>query len=182
MLRTRVISFERDKFDGFMELKVTVPQYPWLAASLADSLTAQLGRFMLAYRSGKAQEQSRFVADRVQETEAALHAADDELSRFIQANQSYSQSAPLAQEYRRLNREVESLTSVWADLRRQLELARIESNDRKQPLDVLDSARVPVERAWPRHKLSAVIGLLLGLICWLFVVFASAAIRASGRE
>ena len=176
-LRTRIISFDRDEFNGFMELRVTVPRYPWLAAAIADSLTARLSMFMRDYRAGKAQEQARFVADRVRETEVALRTADDELSRFILANQSYAQSAPLAQEFRRLNREVEALTSVWRELRSQLELAHIESNDRKQPLDILDSARVPVERAWPRHTLSAIVGILLGLIGWVSLVFGSVAIR-----
>lgn len=175
-LRTRVISFDRDKLEGFMELRVTVPRHPWLAAALADSLTAQLGRFMLEYRSGKAHEQAQFVEARERETERALAAADDALTRFIQTNQAYAQSAPLAQEYRRLNREVTSLTSVWSDLRGQLELARIESNNRKQPLDILDRARVPSERAWPRHKLSAIIGLLLGMVAWVALVFVTMAI------
>lgn len=184
-LRSRVIAFERDEQTGFMVLRVSVPRHPWLAAALADSLADKLSEFMRDYRAGKAQEQARFVAARVQETEAALRAADDELARFVLANRLYAQSVTLAQEHRRLTREVEALTSIWLELRRQLELARVESNDRKQPLDILDAARVPVERAWPRHVLSAVVGILLGLVAWgclILTTMAARGLRAATHE
>lgn len=172
-LRRRVLSFDRDPQTGFMEMKVAVPRHPWLAAALADSLVLRLDAFMQEYRAGKAQEQAEFIAQRVDDTESKLREADEALARFVTANRLYEQSITLLQEHRRLSREVDALTAVWLELRRQLELARIESNDRKQSLDVLDHARLPVERAWPKHTLSAMAGVALGLVAWSIIVIGS---------
>jgi uncharacterized protein involved in exopolysaccharide biosynthesis len=176
-LRQKVIAFDRDKMTGYMEVTVTVPRHAWLAAALADSVTARLNSFMQDYRAGKAVEQAEFVSARVGETEAALRVADAELARFVTENRLYTQSMALSQEHRRLSREVEALSSVWIELRRQLELARIESNDRKQSLDILDTARIPVESAWPRRSLSIAAGTALGLVIWVSWIFASLAAR-----
>ncbi len=169
-LRTQVVAFDRDDKTGFMELKVTVPRHSWLAAAMADSIANQLNSFMQEFRAGKALEQATFISGRVRETETSLRAADEALARFVTMNRLYSQSVSLAQEHRRLSREVESLSVVWLELRRQLELARIESNDHKRSLDILDPARIPVVRAWPNHFLSAAAGLVLGLSLWVFWV------------
>lgn len=176
-LRQRVLSFERDKLTGYMEVRATVPRHAWLAAAMADTVASQLDSFMKGYRAGKATEQSLFVSDRVKETEIALRAADDALAAFVSTNRSYQQSMLLSQEYRRLSREVEALTSVWIELRRQLELARIESNDRKQSLDILDTARVPVECVWPRRTLSVAAGVALGVIGWICLILGTVAIN-----
>ncbi|MHB8079036.1 MAG: GNVR domain-containing protein [Candidatus Krumholzibacteriia bacterium] len=165
-LRRWVVSFSRDQGSGFMELKVTVPRHAWLSAALADSLARELDAFNQVYRAGKAEDQARFIQARIVEAAAELRRTEDVLARFVAENRLYTQSFSQMQEFTRLSREVETLTSVWVELRRQLEMARIEANDRKLSLDILDSARTPPRKAWPQLSLLLVMGVVLGLVAW----------------
>ncbi|MBC8366204.1 hypothetical protein H8E52_02220 [bacterium] len=79
-------------------------------------------------------------------------------------NQLYAQSPKLLQGQQRLQREVETLATVWTQLRGQLELARIEEADQKPSLKLLDAARPPAKRSNPRYVLNAIFGALLGLV------------------
>jgi uncharacterized protein involved in exopolysaccharide biosynthesis len=176
-LRRGVIAFERDTQTGFIEIRVEVPRYPWLAAAMADSIAAHLNVFMQQYRAGKAVEQSEFVSSRVHETEIELSRAEARLAEFVTTNRMYSQSMALTHEYQRLRRDVDALLSVWVELRRQLELSRIESNDRKRSVDILDTARIPVERSWPRYSLSIAIGVVLGVVLWAFGMLGGVVVR-----
>ncbi|MCP4547815.1 MAG: hypothetical protein GY835_15240 [bacterium] len=162
ILRTDVISFSRDKLTGYMELRVSVPRDPSLAAELANYLIAQLEEYNQSFKRTKAAEQREFIADRLVEVKADLDLQEERRTGFIKTNRSYSTSPDLLQEYNRLSREVQATTSVWVELRKQLEIAKIDENKELISLDILDPATIPVKRSSPNRKKLTLIGLILG--------------------
>jgi len=170
ILRSRVISFSRDKLTGYMELRVSVPEQPELAAELANFLLVQLEQYNQSFKKEKATEQRIFIEERVAEQKAALESMENKLTNFIKANRTYQSSPVLVQEYNRLNREVQAYTSVWVELRKQLEAAKIDENKEMTSLDVLDLATAPIQRSSPNRRKLGTIGLLLGFalsIVWV---------------
>ncbi len=158
------LSFKRDPRTGYMEMKLRAPHDADFAASLAGFLMMELESFNLEYRQGQAREQREFVESREGEIRLELEAAEEALADFMDRNQLYAQSPKLLQRQQRLAREVETLATVWAQLRGQLELARIEEADQKPSLKLLDAARPPAKRSSPRYALNAILGALLGLV------------------
>jgi uncharacterized protein involved in exopolysaccharide biosynthesis len=160
----RGLSFQRDPRTGYMEMKLRAPHDAEFAAKLAAFLVEELEAFNLEYRQGRAREQRQFVEGREGEIRAELESAEEALSDFVKRNQLYAQSPNLLRRQQRLLREVETLATVWAELRGQLELARIEEADQKPSLNLLDAARPPTKRSSPRYALNAILGALFGLV------------------
>jgi len=152
-----------------MELEVSVPRRPQLAADLANHLVEFLDVFLRNLASERAEGRLRFFESRISEARTELTLAEDMLAEFIGQNRAYSESPVLMAEYARHTREVESLTVVWGELRRQMEIARIESLDDKSSVTILDRAVPPERRSRPILLVNILIGAALG-----FTVLVSA--------
>jgi len=161
-LRTRVISFRKDKATGYMVLKVEAPGDGRFAAEFANFLVAQLDDFNRASSSRRAAEQHAFVTSRLAEVESRLHEAEEALTAFQNRNRGYANSPELMQRFGELSREVQAQTAVWVELRRQVESALIDMNKEQTSVDILDPAVPPVAPARPRHGLYGAAGLLIG--------------------
>ena len=170
ILRSQVISFSRDKLTGYMELRISVPNEPELAAELANFLITQLEQYNQSFKRNKATAQRQFIEDRVGEHKAALEEVENKLTNFIKSNRTYNSSPVLVLEFNRLNREVQAFTSVWVELRKQLEVAKIDENKEMVSLDVLDMATAPIQRSSPNRSKLGLIGIILGFslsIVWV---------------
>ena len=102
-----------------------------------------------------------------------LERVTDDLASFVETNRLYSDSPMLTRRFNDLSREVEAQTAVWVELRRQLEVAKIDENKTINTVDVLDRASPPVKKAGPARGQYGVIGAFLGFVasllalCWL---------------
>jgi uncharacterized protein involved in exopolysaccharide biosynthesis len=182
-LRSEVVSFYRDERSGYMALRVTVPVDSRFAADLANFLAHQLDAFNQAFRSRQAAEQEAFVRERLDEAQRGLNAAAGRLSEFVESNRSYRASPTLLQRYEELEREVQAELSVWVELRRQLELAKIERNKNTASINILDEARPPVRKSGPRHAVNGLAGIAFGVIvslAWLVGRALVGAVAARG--
>jgi|GEM_PF-2802248 len=173
ILRSEVISFTRKK-TGFMVLTVNGPEDGEFAASLANYLVDQLDFFNANIKTNKANEQYAFLVGRLEETEKDLALAEDALTQFKINNRSYASSPVLLQRHGVLSREIQAQTSIWVELRKQLELAEIEKNKQNTSVDILDRASEPVVRAKPQRALFGIVGLFCGfLLALLLLIFKS---------
>lgn len=177
-LRNDVIRFSQNKRTGYMTLEVHAPGDPRFAASLANALVNQLGNFNLSLRGKKAEEKHAFLQRRLVEVERELRAAGDSLVEFEIANRSYRESPVLSQQHDELEREIQAQTSIWVELRRQFELARLEMSKENTSVDVLDRATPPIEPSSPDRFLYTATGLFLGLALAALIILVSLQVRA----
>lgn len=161
-LREDVVSLVRDARTGFMTLSASVPDDPVLAADLANFMVARLDAFNLEHRSAKAAEQRAFVEERLGVARAALDAANGALADFVSANRAFRDSPELLRRYTDLEREAQAELTVWTELRRQLELAKIDEHKQLATITVLDRAVPPDRRSSPRRGLAVAVGILVG--------------------
>lgn len=169
-LRRDVIRFDRDYDTGYMVLKVTVADHPRLAADLANAIVTALNRFNVEFRTQKSSEKRAFIEDRLSELERELDQATSALAGFSARNRNYAASPVLRQRYSELEREMEAKKSVWIELKRQLELVKIEANRETTVIDVLDSATPPPSRSGPFLYVHVAVGLVLGFFVALIVL------------
>ena len=169
-LREKIISMTRDKVTGYVVLKVNIERDPDLAADLANFLVDRLDVYLRNFHSHKAQRQREFIEDRLATVSKELKTAEAELSQFLENNRSYTSSPALMQRYAELEREVTAQTSIWVELRRQRETARIDEHKNLVSIDVLDRATPPVKRSRPQRGTMTIGGMILGLFTAIIFV------------
>lgn len=170
LLRRRVVDFERDPSTGFMTLRVTMPGDPQLAADVANALVGVLEDFNDRGRFSRARNQREMIEKRLAEVESDLEVSEAALSSFLGNNRAYASSPALAMEYARLEREVSADGLVWQELKRQLEVARIDELRNTLTVDVLDGAVAPVRPDRQGLVFTILVGFLLGCIAAALVI------------
>jgi len=169
-----VLSLSRDKATGYMEVRATVRGDPVLAASLANAAVEELDRFNVELATTRAGSQFAFLTERLTEALQDLNIREVALTEFVKNNRAYGDSPLLLQQHRRLEREVEAATTVWVELRRQVELSKLEHQKNLSSIDVLDSAIPPTRPLKPNAVLDILLGACLG--------FSGAALRTFVRQ
>lgn len=181
-LRGEFIRTSRDRSTGFMVVEVSAEREPELAAGMANFLVDAMASYLGDLRGAKSRDHLRFVETQLADTVERLGEAEEELTAFLENNQEFASSPELSKRYRRLEREVSAQTSMWIELRRQRETARIDAHRDSGSIDVLDRARPPAQRSAPRRSVMALGGLLFGLVVGVVIVYVRAQLAlASGQ-
>jgi uncharacterized protein involved in exopolysaccharide biosynthesis len=176
-MRNGIIDFERDPITGFMILSVQIARYPQIAADLANYLAGRLEAYNLNSNRNKAGRKRIFVEDRLTQSTIDLARSEVEVADFLAANRAWHGSPSLILRHESMNREVEAQKGVWLELRRQLEVARIDEHAQSGIIDVLDYAVVPARSYAPSRLFALASGGALGLLCSVLAIM----VRQYGR-
>lgn len=155
-------------------LTVTVEMLePQLSADVANKIVESLDLYIRTQRKSFATEQIYYLEKRIKEVSDSLAAAEESLKRFREQNRIVSQSPALLLEQGRLLRNVEILQTVYIELNKQIELARIEQIRDAPVLNIKEYAKSPVQKAGPR-RLSSIIQIMSFSIVFssLYFIFA----------
>jgi uncharacterized protein involved in exopolysaccharide biosynthesis len=155
-----------------MTISVSLPGEPQLAAAIANELAISLAGLIRELRIDKATDNRRFVAERLEAVEAELAAAENAQTEFEINNRGFESSPALRQRHAQLARDVQALTSIWVTLKRELEVAEIEEQEKSVALTVLDTATAPLEPSAPNRVRILVVSLILGGLVAMILVAA----------
>jgi uncharacterized protein involved in exopolysaccharide biosynthesis len=169
-LRSSAISFSSSKENGLMTLSVSMPKDPKLAAELANYLARELHEFNEEYRQEKAVENVNTVKKQLDDAKKELVKAENNLKNFQKENKTFLSSPDLQLEFARFQREVLTESTVYTELRKQFELAKIDLEKSKETITVLDPAIPPVEKDEPKRSLIVIVVTMLGGILSIFWV------------
>jgi uncharacterized protein involved in exopolysaccharide biosynthesis len=169
-LREDYIEVQLDEETGIIIISLNVPSRPVLAAELANYITTQLEIYNKQFRRYKATDQRNFIENSIKETKIDLEVAEEALKTFNEENKDLS-SPDTQLQYQRLLTEVEVQKSIYVELRKQLELAKIEEVKETETLDILQSAVVPIEKYKPRRLLIILFSFFLGIFISVIYIF-----------
>jgi len=136
---------------------------PQLAADVLNGIVGQLDLFMRLKRINTASEQAKWISSRLTEVEKELRATEDALKDFRERNRRVADSPELMLIQERMLREIKVKSTVYEELKKQFELAKIEEIKNVSIVNVLDEARAPVRKEHPKRATNTVIAFLLGL-------------------
>jgi uncharacterized protein involved in exopolysaccharide biosynthesis len=177
-LRRDLLDFSRDRASGVMTLRLEVPRDPALAAALANALADALDAFVTARHESRGRTRRDFTQARLAEIEGELQQSRAALAEFVASNRAFADSPELRQRHDELTSEVQALFAVWIEVRRQLEMARIEMHGDLAAIEILDRAEIPWRRSAPRRGLWAAFGLLAGALVGMAVASWRDAVRS----
>lgn len=125
---------------------------------------------VIAYKISNAQEQLKFTEERFEEKKKEFEEIQSRLANFRDRNQNIASAAVLNQQ-QRLEAEYNFAFSIFTELAKQLEQARIQVAKDTPVFSVIQPVTVPVEKSAPKRPLILVIFIILGGIMAIGYVF-----------
>ena len=146
-----------------LNVTVTMPEAQ-LSADVANNLVKSLDRYIRTQRKSNATEQSFYLEKRTQQIKDSLNIAENMLKNFREDNRITSQSPNLLLEQSRLMRNVEILQTVYVELTKQLEIAKIDEIKDAPVLNVKEFAKSPVKKAGPRRTIWLIVIMFFSVL------------------
>jgi uncharacterized protein involved in exopolysaccharide biosynthesis len=144
-------------------VRVSMPE-PRLSADVVNALVQSLDNYVVTKRKSNAKEQTTYIEKRIAEIVDSLKVATNNLKYFQQSNNVISQSPGLALELSSLNLQVQILQGVYGDLRRQLEIAKIDEIRDAPIVNEREWAKEPYKKAGPPRLLILIAIMMLSLL------------------
>jgi uncharacterized protein involved in exopolysaccharide biosynthesis len=157
-LRSLLIALHENK-TSTVGLSLEMPE-PQLAATVLNAIIEELDSFMRNKRATSASEQVKWIDLRLREVGQELRRAEDRLKDFRERNRRVADSPELLMQQDRLLRDVQVQSTVFVELMKQHELAKLEEIKNITIVNVLDPARVPVKKERPKRLVNTVLAFL----------------------
>ncbi len=157
------ISANVDRMSKILNVTVTMPEAQ-LSADVANKLTQSLDLYIRTQRKSNATEQSYYLEKRTEQVKDSLTAAENMLKKFREQNRITAQSPNLLLEQGRLIRNVEILQTVFVELTKQLEIAKIDKIKDAPVLNIKEYAKNPVKKAGPKRASSLIMIMFFSFI------------------
>ena len=114
---------------------------PQLSADILNTIISTLDKFIRTKRNSNASEQRKWIEVRLAEVKDDLSKAENALKEFREKNRVVSGSPQLLLDQERMLREVQINSTMYVELKKQLELAKIEEIRSTPIISVMDYAR-----------------------------------------
>jgi hypothetical protein len=148
--------------NGYISLSATMPEAA-MAAQVAARAQELLQEYITRFKLQKVEANLDFVEARYKEVKADFEAKQRALAKFQDANRDISLAIARSRE-NSLSNEYDLAFSIYSEMARQKEQARIEVKEDTPIFTVVEPVTVPVERSAPRRGRIMIISLFLGLL------------------
>ncbi len=153
-----------DARTGIVSIAVVMGD-PQLAADVSNVTITELDRFMREKQTSNAAEQVKWLDSRLSQVETEMRRGEEILKEFREKNRRIQDSPDLLLRQERLIRDVQVNSTVFIELKKQYELAKLEEIKNMQIVNVLDPGRPAAVKIGPKRKTNAIIAFLLTFVC-----------------
>ncbi len=156
---------EHDKKTGIITITAVEPD-PAVAATVARLSLEYLTNYVTTYRTEKARKQVTFLSQRVNEAKSNYQSSEYALSSYRDRNRSlYLNTAKIDEQ--RLQADYLLAQSVYNELSKQLEQAKVKVQEETPVFKTLEPPTVPLRKSGPKRTLImlgfGIIGVLVSL-------------------
>ncbi len=168
---TRSIILSVDKKNGYVTLSANGPE-PLVTAQIADKAQKLLQQKITDFRIEKAHQNVAFIEGRYKEKKKEFELAQDRLASFRDGNAGTITNRAKTEEDR-LQSEYQLALTVYSELAKQLESARITEKEDTPVFSIIQSVIVPLNPTKPRKFMILAVCMLFGVIIGTASVFAT---------
>jgi len=143
---------------------------PELSAAIVNAFLEELITYNQDIRDTKAKQNREFIEDRLEENRKLLKKAEVELADFTSKNKKIV-TPDLEIELGRLKRNVKVQEEVYMMLKKQLELAKIEEQEKKLVIEILEKASAPLYKRSPKTKRNVILAGLVSVFLFIGLAF-----------
>jgi uncharacterized protein involved in exopolysaccharide biosynthesis len=165
-----LLSAEVDQKSGVIEISAETVD-PFVSAIVVEAAQKYLIDYVEDYRSSKASQREHLLADRVKEAKARLRTAEYALQSYRDQNRNiFSNTAKI--EEQRLQAEYVLSESLYSDLVRRYEQAKVNVKEERPVFKVLEPVKVPLVKSSPKRlRIGLIWGFLGGFFTLLYIIF-----------
>ena len=156
----KMISLNVNDKDGYVQLSASLGE-PLAVAQLAERAQELLQTYITDFKIEKVKSNLTFVEQQYDAAKKRYEKMQDSLARFRDANKSFSSAVAKTQE-EALTNEYNLAYSVYSELAKQMEQAKIAVNETTPILTIVEPVVVPMERSKPKRGLICVLFTFLG--------------------
>ena len=156
----KMISLNENDKDGYVQLSASLGE-PLAVAQLAERAQELLQTYITDFKIEKVKSNLTFVEQQYDAAKKRYEKMQDSLARFRDANKSFSSAVAKTQE-EALTNEYNLAYSVYSELAKQMEQAKIAVNETTPILTIVEPVVVPMERSKPKRGLICVLFTFLG--------------------
>ena len=135
-----------------------------LSADILNYIVWQLDNFIQTKKTSSAGNQRIFVEGRLVEIKVELTIAENKLKDFREQNRMIVTSPELLLQQERLLREVIINTTIYTELKKQFEVAKIEEVKDIPIINVMDKARANANRESPKRSIIVLSTFFISLL------------------
>jgi uncharacterized protein involved in exopolysaccharide biosynthesis len=157
---SKTLTLVVDKKNGFITLTAMGPE-PLATAQIAEEAKNLLQETITQFRIEKAQQNLTFIQGRFDEKRKEFLKSQESLASFRDGNQGMTTNRAKA-EGDRLESEYQLALTVYSELAKQLESAKISVKENTPVFSVIESVIVPVKPIKPRKFMILMVSILLG--------------------
>lgn len=144
---------------------------PQLSADIINRVTSELDQFIRTKRRTNASEQRKWIEARLLEVAGDLEKSENTLKEFREQNRRVTDSPQLLLKQDRLMRNVQINATLYAELKKQYELIKIEEIKNIPIINIMDAGRAAASKAGPRRKVIVASTFFFSLIASMGYVF-----------
>lgn len=148
--------------EGYVTLSYSFPEAK-PAAEITNQLYRTLEKYVASFKSEKLEDNLQFVEESYETARKDFLQAQSRLAAFQDANRALATATARATE-RRLQSEFDIAFSVYNELAKQREQARIAVKENQTILTLVNPVVVPNEKSAPRRSIILIVFLFLGII------------------
>ncbi|MDY9918619.1 MAG: Wzz/FepE/Etk N-terminal domain-containing protein [Proteiniphilum sp.] len=155
--------------EGYITIDYTFSEAE-AAARITDKVRKTLEQYVMAFKSEKMEDNLAFVQQSFDEAQEDFQQKQERLAIFQDANRGLTTASARATE-QRLRSEYDIAFTVYNELAKQLEQAKLAVKESKPVLTVIEPVVVPVQKSAPRRSIIIAGFLFLGLVAaigWIF--------------
>lgn len=156
------IQFESNPKEGYVKLGYSFVE-PEAVAAITNNMFNMLEKYVKNYKVQKVQDNLQFVEASYLEARKDFLRKQADLAAFQDANRGLATATARTTE-RRLSSEYEVAFTVYNELAKQLEQAKLAVKESTPVLTVIDPVVVPQAKSAPRRTMIMAVFLLLGMI------------------
>ncbi|WP_352421122.1 Wzz/FepE/Etk N-terminal domain-containing protein [Proteiniphilum sp.] len=164
------IQLNMNSKEGYIGMSYTFPEAE-AAARITDQVRKTLEQYVTAFKSEKVEDNLAFVQQSFNDARLDFLEKQEKLATFQDANRGLTTASARATE-QRLRSEYDIAFTVYNELAKQLEQAKLTVKESKPVLTVIEPVVVPVQKSAPRRSMILVAFTFVGVVIsigWVFI-------------
>ncbi|MVM29265.1 lipopolysaccharide biosynthesis protein [Spirosoma sp. HMF4905] len=162
------VNAKLDTRSGIITITVKMPDAQ-VAASVTQLALNYLTRYVTAYRTKKAREDLTFYDRQLDAAHQRYQTAQSALFQYNDNHKAIAMQVATVDRHR-METELTIAQTVYTELSRRFEQAKLKVQERTPIFNVLEPPKVPLKRISPRRMLTVLLSSLAGLVISVLVV------------
>jgi uncharacterized protein involved in exopolysaccharide biosynthesis len=150
-------------------MTIELPE-PELASGVLHDVIKQADAFLRKRQNASGSEQVRWIAGRIDTVEEELRSSEEALRLFREQNRRVIDSPELMLKQERLVRNVQIKSTIFVELKKQYELAKIEEVKSVSVINILDQGSTPVKKERPQRAINIVLSFFGSIFMYVFAL------------